>query len=174
MLEYIILGFLMRRKATGYDLKQYMAESTSYFFDASYGSIYPALKRLEEKKFLCSEEQVTGGKFKKLYSVTGEGRKHFLEWLKQTVHFSKTRLDHLVPFFFYDCLDAETAGRNLTQFIEEASSGLGELRAQQRELDSSCPECRHTYHYSVLVYGIRYYEMLIGWCMELAGQTPKP
>ena len=72
MLEYIILGFLMRRKATGYDLKQYMAESTSYFFDASYGSIYPALKRLEEKKFLCSEEQVTGGKFKKLYSVTGE------------------------------------------------------------------------------------------------------
>lgn len=31
MLEYIILGFLMRRKATGYDLKQYMAESTSYF-----------------------------------------------------------------------------------------------------------------------------------------------
>ena len=62
MLEYIILGFLMRRKATGYDLKQYMAESTSYFFDASYGSIYPALKRLEEKKFLCSEEQVTGGK----------------------------------------------------------------------------------------------------------------
>ena len=71
MLEYIILGFLMRRKATGYDLKQYMAESTSYFFDASYGSIYPALKRLEEKKFLCSEEQVTGGKFKKLFRYRG-------------------------------------------------------------------------------------------------------
>ncbi|WP_373263820.1 PadR family transcriptional regulator [Hungatella hathewayi] len=173
MLEYIILGFLMQRKATGYDLKQYMAESTSYFFDASYGSIYPALKRLEEKRFIRSEEQVTGGKFKKLYSITGDGQKYFLDWLKQPVRFSKTRLDHLVPFFFYDYLDPETAGRNLTQFIEEASLGLEELRAQQRGLDANRPECRHSYHYSVLVYGIRYYEMLIRWCMELAGQTPE-
>ena len=49
MLEYIILGFLMGCAASGYDLKQYMAESTSYFFYASYGSIYPALKRLKRE-----------------------------------------------------------------------------------------------------------------------------
>ena len=57
MLEYIILGFLMGCAASGYDLKQYMAESTSYFFDASYGSIYPALKRLEEKKLILSRRK---------------------------------------------------------------------------------------------------------------------
>ncbi|WP_236880832.1 PadR family transcriptional regulator [Clostridioides difficile] len=49
MLEYIILGFLMEKELSGYDLKQIMSESTSYFFDASFGSIYPALKRLETK-----------------------------------------------------------------------------------------------------------------------------
>ena len=85
MLEYIILGFLMGCAASGYDLKQYMAESTSYFFDASYGSIYPALKRLEEKKLILSEEKVTGGKFKKLYSITEEGRGVFLTWLSRCV-----------------------------------------------------------------------------------------
>ena len=102
MLEYIILGFLMGCAASGYDLKQYMAESTSYFFYASYasyGSIYPALKRLEERKLILSEEKVTGGKFKKLYSITEEGRGVFLTWLKQPVRFAKTRLDYLVPAY---------------------------------------------------------------------------
>lgn len=51
MLEYIILGFLLSKDLTGYDLKQRMAKSTSFFFDASFGSIYPALKRLEAKKY---------------------------------------------------------------------------------------------------------------------------
>ncbi len=31
MLEYIILGFLMEKELSGYDLKQIMSESTSYF-----------------------------------------------------------------------------------------------------------------------------------------------
>jgi len=155
MLEYIILGFLMGCAASGYDLKQYMAESTSYFFDASYGSIYPALKRLEERKLILSEEKVTGGKFKKLYSITEEGRGVFLTWLKQPVRFAKTRLDYLVPFFFYEYLEPITAKQNLELFMETASVGLEELKAQKEEL----------------VYGIRYYEMLIEWCSQLAART---
>lgn len=168
MLEYIILGFLMGCAASGYDLKQYMAESTSYFFDASYGSIYPALKRLEEKKLILSEEKVTGGKFKKLYSITEEGRSVFLSWLKQPVRFAKTRLDYLVPFFFYEYLDPITAKQNLELFIETASLGLEELKAQKEELNIRNMAAGHTFHGSVLVYGIRYYEMLIEWCSQLA------
>ncbi|WP_088185748.1 PadR family transcriptional regulator [Desulfosporosinus sp. FKA] len=52
MTEYILLGFLMQNSMTGYDIKQHMSMSTSYFIDASFGSIYPALKRLEQKGFI--------------------------------------------------------------------------------------------------------------------------
>lgn len=171
MLEYIILGFLMGCAASGYDLKQYMAESTSYFFYASYGSIYPALKRLEERKLILSKEKVTGGKFKKLYSITEEGRGVFLTWLKQPVRFAKTRLDYLVPFFFYEYLEPITAKQNLELFMETASVGLEELKAQKEELNIRNLAAGHTFHGSVLVYGIRYYEMLIEWCSQLAART---
>jgi len=35
MTEYILLGFLMEKDMTGYDMKQHMSMSTSYFVDAS-------------------------------------------------------------------------------------------------------------------------------------------
>lgn len=167
MLEMIILGFLMDHPASGYDLKQYMAQTTSYFFDASYGSIYPALKRMAEKGHIRPEEQVAKGKFRKLYSITEEGRDHFLKWLNQPVHFISTRLDHLVPFFFYDYLDEDTAARNVTAFIQEIHVCLDALEAQKRELDSACPDAAGTHHYAVLGYGIQYYQNLIQWCTRL-------
>lgn len=167
MLEMIILGFLMRHPASGYDLKQYMAKTTSYFFDASYGSIYPALKRMAEKGHIRPEEQVEKGKFKKLYSITEEGRDHFLEWLNQPVRFSRTRLEHLVPFFFYEYLDQETAARNFKAFIQETRVCLDDLEDQKMELDRSCPDAAGTYRYCVLVYGIQYYQTLIEWCSRL-------
>ena len=77
MIEFIILGFLMTNNMTGYDIKQKMSISTSNFIDASFGSIYPTLKRLEQKKLICFEEIVENGKLKKVYCVTEQGKKEF-------------------------------------------------------------------------------------------------
>ena len=52
MLEHIILGFLMTKDRSGYDLKWLMENSTSYFINASFGSVYPALKRLAQKNLV--------------------------------------------------------------------------------------------------------------------------
>ncbi|TQW48753.1 helix-turn-helix transcriptional regulator [Clostridioides difficile] len=98
MLEYIILGFLMEKELSGYDLKQIMSESTSYFFDASFGSIYPALKRLETKGYIHYHEVIDGNKLKKLYSITNTGKEVFLEWLKKPINFSKTNRELLAKF----------------------------------------------------------------------------
>ncbi|MGO0861788.1 PadR family transcriptional regulator [Clostridioides difficile] len=113
MLEYIILGFLMEKELSGYDLKQRMSTSTSYFFDASFGSIYPALKRLEEKGYIYYREVIDGGKLKKLYSITDIGKSYFLEWLEKPIKFSKTKQDHLVNIFFYEYLPKEIIETNL-------------------------------------------------------------
>jgi len=103
MLEYIILGLLMSKEMSGYDLKQYMLKSTSNFFNAGYGSIYPALKRMEAKGLISSRETVDGGKYKKLYSIKEPGIAEFREWLDLPVKFSKDSLDHLVKIFLADC-----------------------------------------------------------------------
>ena len=43
----VILGFLRFRARSGYDIKQAVEVSTRFFWGASFGQIYPELKRLE-------------------------------------------------------------------------------------------------------------------------------
>ncbi len=48
-IQTLILGFLMKRSMTGYELKNAFSLSFSFFSGFSYGSIYPALKRMEQE-----------------------------------------------------------------------------------------------------------------------------
>ncbi|HKW51009.1 MAG TPA: PadR family transcriptional regulator, partial [Candidatus Eisenbacteria bacterium] len=47
-LEFILLG-LLRRPASGYDLKKFFDEGIGYFWAAELSQIYPTLKRLEKR-----------------------------------------------------------------------------------------------------------------------------
>ena len=45
----VILGMIALGNQTGYDIKQLVDKSTRHFWAASYGQIYPELRRLEER-----------------------------------------------------------------------------------------------------------------------------
>ncbi|HBF36581.1 MAG TPA: PadR family transcriptional regulator [Firmicutes bacterium] len=169
MLEYIILGFLMYGDMSGYDLKQCMSKSTSYFFDASFGSIYPAFKRLEAKGEISSREVVDCGKYKKLYSITDAGKSVFREWLEQPIEFAKTKLDHLVKVFFLGFLPKEKAIETLQAFIKEVEPVLHELIESQPKIKLKTD----IYQYSTLLYGINYYRFIIDWSHDLLKELTK-
>src|SRR2546427_12215177 len=57
----VILGMLRLGKRTGYEIKQIVDVSTRFFWAASYGQIYPELKRLEERGLVGSRSEPTGG-----------------------------------------------------------------------------------------------------------------
>jgi DNA-binding PadR family transcriptional regulator len=169
MLEYIILGFLMFGEMSGYDLKQYMAKSTSYFFDASFGSIYPALKRLEQRGQINSREVVDGGKYKKLYAVTDKGKSDFINWLEQPLNFAGTKLDHLVKVFFLGFLPKEKALEILQGFTKEVELVLDELKVSQPKIEANTD----MFQYSTLLYGLDYYRFIIDWTNDLVGELNK-
>ena len=54
MLKYVLLGFLNYTPMTGYELKQFMDESTANFWHAKQSQIYTTLKKLEEEGMLES------------------------------------------------------------------------------------------------------------------------
>jgi len=170
MLEYIILGYLMKEEMSGYDLKQWMTNCTSYFFDASFGSIYPALKRLEEKGYIQSSEVVESSKFKKIYSITDFGKSHFLNWLEKPIVFSKTKQEHLVYFYFYQYLPKEKAILNLKTFITEVESLFNQLRKEKSDVEKVNNVKQYTFIYSTMVYGVNYYQFIIHWCNDLLKQ----
>lgn len=163
MLEFILLGFLKYGEMTGYQLKQCMAESTSNFFDASFGSIYPTLKKLEGRGLITARGMVEGGKFKKLYSVTQAGSEAFMEWLERPISFSKIRPDHLVNIFFYGFLPRKTALENLNAFIGDVTAVLSGLLDYEKNMT----EKADGFMYSTLRFGIEYYTFIIAWCKDL-------
>jgi DNA-binding PadR family transcriptional regulator len=167
LLEYILLGFLTFKEMSGYDLKQTMAVSTSHFFDASFGSIYPALKKLEAKEWVRCREVVDGSKYKKLYAITDTGKTAFMDWLERPVPFSKTGVDFLVPVFFYSLLPKEIRIRQLKQIVVRAQELLDGLELQREEVKGKADP----YIYSTLQFGLQYYTHMINWCSSLIQET---
>src|ERR1700747_3883273 len=58
----VILGMIAFGKRTGYDIKTFVDRTTRYFWAASYGQIYPELKRLEDQGLVRGRPEPSGGR----------------------------------------------------------------------------------------------------------------
>lgn len=79
----LCLSILHEGEATGYDIRRMSVDGEfSYFIEASFGSIYPALAKLEQDGLVTSRTEPQAGKpARKVYSITEAGREAFLEEL---------------------------------------------------------------------------------------------
>ena len=66
MQDMIILGLLAYRDASLYDLKKTMEQSTAMFYNTSFGSIHPALQKLERENLVTVKEGVSQEAAKRL------------------------------------------------------------------------------------------------------------
>jgi DNA-binding PadR family transcriptional regulator len=108
--SYVVLGMLRLGKRTGYDIKQLVDKSTRFFWAASYGQIYPELKRLEEAGLVSGESDPQGGRQRRAYELTADGQRVLDEWLKTPdVPLAETRDLALLKLFFADGLPPDDA-----------------------------------------------------------------
>ena len=70
-----VLGLLALRRRSGYEIKQAIDRSTRFFWNASYGQIYPELRRLAAAGLIEGEDASRGGRARTVYGVTAEGRR---------------------------------------------------------------------------------------------------
>ncbi|MGZ0050323.1 helix-turn-helix transcriptional regulator [Brevibacillus gelatini] len=97
----IILGFLSYGEMSGYDIKQAFSNSIGFFYDASFGAIYPALRKLEEEGLVTKQEVIQTGKPNKiLYQITAQGREVFHQEIQAPILPPVLRSDMLVKIFF--------------------------------------------------------------------------
>jgi DNA-binding PadR family transcriptional regulator len=82
----ICLAILAHGEASGYDLKKNWEDGPfGAMGGASFGSIYPALAKLEQDGLITSREEMQPGKPpKRVYSLTAAGSKVFLEEMSAT------------------------------------------------------------------------------------------
>ncbi|HXZ56720.1 MAG TPA: PadR family transcriptional regulator, partial [Gaiellaceae bacterium] len=77
----VVLGMLSLGPRSGYDIKAVVDRSTRFFWAASYGQIYPELRRLEEEGLIEGEDAPSGGRSRRVFRLTDAGRKALEDWL---------------------------------------------------------------------------------------------
>ena len=99
----VILGMLAFGMDTGYDIKQLVDKSTRHFWAASYGQIYPELRRLEQQGLIRGRSEPIGGRERKVYELTDEGAKALRDWLGSGEEpLYEVRDEGLLKMFFSD------------------------------------------------------------------------
>jgi DNA-binding PadR family transcriptional regulator len=83
-LEYALMGLLHQEPRSGYDLRKNFSSTPIRHFSNSPGSIYPALRRLVERKWIDVSEP-DGSRGRQEFQINERGRKEFISWLKQPV-----------------------------------------------------------------------------------------
>jgi DNA-binding PadR family transcriptional regulator len=73
-LEMLILEVIAQAPSYGYEIAQTVAGRSDWTFDLKEGSLYPALHRLEQQKFLKSLWREADGRRRKYYELTDAGR----------------------------------------------------------------------------------------------------
>ena len=71
----LILKLLEEKDMYGYEMIETLREKSENVFELKAGTLYPLLHGLEEKEFVKSYEQEAGGKTRKYYFMTREGKK---------------------------------------------------------------------------------------------------
>jgi DNA-binding PadR family transcriptional regulator len=154
----IILGFLMENSMTGYELKKAFSISFSFFSGISYGSIYPALKKMEREGLITMTHHIQDGSpNRKVYTITDKGKELFRDSLREPISLEPKRDSFLMHLFFFAHLSPE-------ERIMKAGHHLESIRKIQSDLESVGPDIEeHADPYQVLCYqyGLRFCRDLV-------------
>ncbi len=83
--QFIILAILAKEPRYGYDIARQAKERSHGQFLLKEGTLYVALRRLEESGDIhaCWSEEASGGGKRKYYTVTDKGRKRLQQQLEE-------------------------------------------------------------------------------------------
>lgn len=166
-LGYALLGLLLAKPSSGYDLRKIFSTTAMMSYSDSPGAIYPALRRLQQQGFIRgSIESGAGLRRRQVFRLTARGAAELRAWIVRPVTQDEVirGLDGVMLRFAFS---EQAAGR-------QASIGL--LKSLQAELTSYLPALHEqrtagiatmpTSGSLALESGIRSYETLLRWTKD--------
>ena len=156
----VVLGLLSLGPRSGYDIKTVVDRSTRFFWAASYGQIYPELRRLEEDGLIEGENAPRGGRGRRVYKLTKAGREALTEWLLGSTVTIEYRDESLLRLFFADALPREQA----LMLLEGRKRGHEQYLEILREIEALPGGNDPAFVDLVLQWGIEFNEWGAQWC----------
>jgi DNA-binding PadR family transcriptional regulator len=154
----VILGMLAMGPRSGYEIKSFADHSTRYFWTASYGQIYPELRRLADAGLIEGTDESTGGRQRTVYRLTPTGRRALGEWHELPPEVFEYRDEWMLKLFFAGAVEPHRAAeiaRGRAELSRETADELREVEARAEGKDPAS--------YAVLRFGIEFNEFIADW-----------
>jgi DNA-binding PadR family transcriptional regulator len=180
MLEIAVLGLLKDRPMHGYELRKQLGARLGPLWQVSWGSLYPALRRLARRGAIESHVEsrrsaktastgLGAGRRKTVYRITLEGEQLFSRLLEESSEgIDEERFSLKLAFFRYLNPDARV------DLLERRRAYLQDKLAQFRANLRTYRERMDAYALSLQNHDMRVTENDIEWIDELITQETEP
>jgi YD repeat-containing protein len=174
----VILGMLAARPRSGYEIKQLVDSSARFFWAASYGQIYPELKRLEAEGLVTGSDSAQGNRQRTTYKLTAEGRRAAKAWIGGDSEVLETRDEGLLRLFFSGAVEPSLTAEIARKRAATSRAKAAELRAIEQAIDEAGepegPEAKpDAGSLLVLRFGIEMSEWTAEWFERAADQLER-
>jgi DNA-binding PadR family transcriptional regulator len=172
--KFAILGALSLKPASGYDVKRFVESSIGHFWNESYGSIYPILKKLAQSKLIQPQKRPPSGRDRVVYAITPQGEKALREWLLLPPRSEPFRSEILLKLFFarrapVNISVAQVQERKLAE--ERRLEAYARIKEELNRRHAGHPEL--PYWLMTLSYGRHRSEAVVAWCNETLSSLAK-
>ena len=165
--SHVVLGMLQLGRRTGYEIKALADLSARFFWAASYGQIYPELRRLEKLGLVRGRRDDSDGRRRKSYELTPEGERELEAWLlsEEPLHI-ELRNEGLLKLFFSDRLGVDERARLWQRLGDAHAQKRDQLAALRPTAVAAAERAGHRMPLEVLEFGIAFTSFVSDWCAQ--------
>lgn len=168
--RFVILGLLQEEDLSGYDIKKIINIRMSFFWQESYGQIYPELSKLKEEALIeqvPSKDTAKARSEKIKYRITPEGSQALKKWMESENEKDTIRSEFLLKMYFATDQNSEEMKRHLILFKEQADQKVLLFQMFRQELTSKIDmHNNHRQILKVLDLGLRQAQLYSDWSRE--------
>jgi len=159
---WVLLGLVALEPRSGYDIKRVVDRSIRHFWAASYGQIYPELRRLEDEGWIAGEDNPRGGRSRRVFQITTTGKAALRGWLAGRETRIEMRDESLLRLFFADTLTFDDA----LGLLRGRREGYRQMLEYLRSLDDGSGQPDTPFVDVVYRWGLDYCEWGMEWCEQ--------
>jgi DNA-binding PadR family transcriptional regulator len=171
----VLLGLLTIAPMSGYDLGQAIRTSVGFFWNESYGQIYPNLKSLAAEGLVTAKTERQKAKPERhVYSITKKGRERLSSWLAVEPQSEIARNELLLKLFFGAQVPVQLSIQHVERMAERESAYLREFRRiEQEEISKNLQYPDAPYWKMAARFGQLELEAHQRWCEETLAELRK-
>lgn len=126
-MEYIILGLLLFKRMTVYEIRAYVQKNLTTICSDSLGSIQIAIKKLLNKGYITKSEYTERGLTKKKHTITSLGVEAYKEWVGSHINIAKMTNMEESKFYFLGTAPKDKRISFLKSYISSLKGQLSKL-----------------------------------------------